>query len=280
MDSAPHADRPIRFSHMIGETDPAVPRTAAEDGAIPLVLLPGTLCDERLFAPLLARLEARTFIILPLDQCADTATMADRLLDRAPARFALLGFSLGGIVALEMAARAPDRIAGLALLDSNARAVPPADHAGRRAAAQVEPDMRAVVARLWPDYVAASARADDAVRTMVEAMADTLGHATLIRQTEIALTRTDSRPRLAALHMPALIVAGAEDALAPPALQQEIADSLPDATLALIPDAGHFAPLEAPDAVAAQVAAWLLRVDQAIARDAIRMTNPQHQEVS
>lgn len=103
---------------------------------LPLVLLPGTLCDARLFAPVLERLP-RVATLLPSLVGATTAPdMAKKLLAELPDRFVLAGFSLGGIVALEMVAQAPERIAGLALLDTTARPDPEANHRVRRSAAE------------------------------------------------------------------------------------------------------------------------------------------------
>lgn len=223
--------------------------------AIPLVLLPGTLCDERLFAPLIARLAGREMTVLPVDG-GEPAAVATALLARAPAHFALLGFSLGGLVALEMALLAPDRVRGLALVNSNARArderAPP--HPGPPAAA---------VEAIWPRAIGPDHRADNDLRALLDAMAAAIGPDKHAAQERLACARTDKRGRLGQLTMPALVIGGSQDALCPPAVQHELADGLPDAVLTLIDGVGHFAPLESPAHVAAQVATWLARVDHA-----------------
>ena len=98
----------------------------------PLVLLPGTLCDGRVFQPVINRLPARPVIIPALTGAESAPAMATRLLESLPCRFALAGFSLGGIVALEMIAQAPERITRLALLDTTARHDPLTNHTLRR----------------------------------------------------------------------------------------------------------------------------------------------------
>ncbi len=246
----------------------------------PLVLLPGTLCDARVFAPMLQRLPPRPVLHLPLDGGEDVGAVASRILDRAPPTFALMGFSLGGIVALEILRRAPDRLIGLALIDSTARPVPAEQREARRAgnalAAHERPEH--LIDRLWPEYVGAGSRRDAALRRTIVAMATDCGREALAAQTEIMLSRGDRRATLTRFAKPALVLAGEEDALCTPALQREMADALPMATLALIPGAGHFALLEQPAAVAVHVVRWLEQVDAWAASSMLQ--NKQAEEIA
>lgn len=243
----------------LGSAPPIDPRP-------PLLLLPGTLCDGEVFQPLIEALEpssASWHVIVETLEGGDTVeAVATRILADAPPRFALLGFSLGGIVALSIAAMAPERLLGLALVDSNARDVPAQDRPGRHAEAeQGAADLeRHIRQTLWPRYVAASARDDEDLRDAIVDMALRCGPAALMTQTAIGLSRPDSRPRLNDIKIPALVLAGAEDVLCPPQVQHDIALGLPLATLALIADAGHFALLEQPATVARHVMAWLERL--------------------
>ena len=236
-----------------------------EPDAPPLVLLPGTLCDSRVFDPLrerlprLARRPAMEMQTLLTTGCASIHAAAEEVLAAAPPRFAVLGFSLGGLVALEVALLAPNRVAGLALLDVNAAPVPPAHHAARREAvnrAQALGHGRYLCEHLWPSYVGPSSRNNLELQQLLAAMAQELGHAAFRAQTEAAITRRDYRPLLSPLAMPTLILAGEHDAICSAAAQREFAAAIPQATYASIPDAGHFALLEQQDAVAASVAAW------------------------
>ena len=230
----------------------------------PLVLLPGTLCDERVFAPLLASLHPHfaeplsTTVILTAHHTSMRAA-AEHVLSLAPPRFALLGFSLGGILALEVALLAPDRVRGLALLSVNAAPAPLSTHAARRAAVLQAQSMgyeHYLRKHLWPNYVAQAAQDNMALRHLLLEMAQHLGHGAFFTQTEAAITRRDYRPLLPTLTMPALVQAGEHDAITSPAAQQETANALANAIFTCIPDAGHFALLEQQDAVAMSVAAW------------------------
>jgi pimeloyl-ACP methyl ester carboxylesterase len=234
---------------------------------LPLLLLPGTLCDEAVFAPLLQRLAAMPGrrllpLVATLAGGADIGAVAHRLLAEAPPRFALLGFSLGGMVALQIAALAPDRVLGLALIGSNARAAPDDQHDERRREAQAGADNLADHVRrtLWPRYVAADNIADPDLTAVIVGMAARGGADDLMRQTEMALSRPDSLARLKEMPMPALVLGGLQDVVCTPDMQREMAEALPDAALALIPGAGHFVLIEQPGAVAQSVAGWLDRI--------------------
>lgn len=228
----------------------------------PLVVLPGTLCDDRLFAPLRQRMGDRETIFIPLAGERSTAAMAKHVLARAPERFALLGFSLGGIVAMEIAAVAPRRVAGLALVATNARADPPDNAARRRAevARAQSAGLTAYVDGLWQEAVAPAHAQNTALRGLLSEMAEDAGAAIFAEQAEIAIDRVDSRARLPNITVPTLVVCGEDDRVCPPHLHREIAEAAPAATLAIVPDAGHFLPLEQPDALAGEVARWLERL--------------------
>jgi len=231
---------------------------------LPLVLLHGTMCDARVFAPLLARLPPREVLVPPLVGHETAGAMARALLRDLPERFALGGFSLGGIVALEMIALAPERIAGLALIDTTARPDPEANRAVRRnavaRAAQIGTG-RYASQKLWSLYVSGDAADDAAHRALVSAMAADAGVEAFRQQSEIAINRADSRPRLSRIGVPTLVLCGEDDRLCTAEMHRETAAAIPGARLAILPRAGHFALIEQPDAVAAEVTRWLAAVD-------------------
>jgi pimeloyl-ACP methyl ester carboxylesterase/predicted ester cyclase len=222
------------------------------------------LCDERVFAPLQTALDGRELVVVDMLGVSDVGALAQRVLAAAPQQFAMLGFSLGGIVALEVATRAPDRVAGLGLIASNARAVPEEARAARRAAiAEIESAARHVEETLWPSYVAAGRVDDRELKARIVAMANELPVGTLAAQVEVALSRSEKLSHLGKIRAPSLVLGGAQDGTCTPDMQREMAAALPDATLEIVPDAGHFVLLEAPDAAAAHVKSWLARVDAA-----------------
>ncbi len=225
---------------------------------LPLLLLAGTLCDGRVFAPVLDRL-ARPGKVMRLEGAESSPEMATRILARAPRRFALCGFSLGAIVALEMIAQAPERVGRLALIGGSARPMPAETIAARRAAARraVREGCAGYIATAWEASVPAWRDGDTQLRRELEAMASATDPETFRQQVEIAARRTDSRPRLAAIAVPTLVLCGTEDRICPPELSIEIAAGIGGARLELIEQAGHYVTLDQPDRVARTLADWL-----------------------
>ena len=191
---------------------------------------------------------------------ADTiAGLAAQVLETAPARFALIGLSMGGYVAFEILRRAPERVTRLALLDTQARADSATASARRHQlmALAEQGAFRGVTPRLLPLFIHPDRLQDAELCATVQAMAEDTGKEGFLRQQTAILGRPDSRPGLPAIACPTLILAGRDDAVTPPKLQLEMATLIPDATLVLIPRCGHLAPLERPEAVTRQLLAWL-----------------------
>jgi len=253
-----------------------------EGESVPLLLLPGTLCDARAFGGMADVAGARALAV-DLTGHSSVDAAVDAILAAAPARFVPVGFSLGGIVALALARRAPERVAAMALVATNGRDVPAGDHAARRKAVRGRDPAGLVGEDLWPGYVHPDRTGDAGLRALVVDMARACPPGTAERQTELALSRLDSRPWLGDLTCPALVVAGADDAVTPLAIQRELADGLPRARLSVVDRAGHFVMLEQPVACRTIFADWLQyhstdprRSDSPVA--APRSTPPHHPE--
>lgn len=222
-----------------------------------LVCLPGTLCDGRVFGPVLAAL-GRGALCPGLAGADSVAALAEDVLRGLPAPCVLAGFSFGGIVAFEVLRRVPERVAGLVLLSTNARPDPAESQAvrARQVALARAEGVEAVIETAWPDAVGAASAGRADIRALLGAMAQDVGAEGFARQSRAAATRPDSRPDLPRWTGPALVLHGAEDRVCPPARGEEIAGLLPGAALRPIEGAGHFALLERPGAVAAEIAAW------------------------
>ncbi len=228
-------------------------------GPTPIVAIPGMLCDRRLFAPLAQRLGPR-LLTSPSIADATVEAAAERVLEHAPGRFVALGFSLGGFVALELMRRVSDRLAGLILMNTNARADAPERAAARRGYIEVAraQGMAALIETFWPTYLGTASYARADLKALIVDMACGTSLQAFAAQTEIALSRPDSRGDLAASNLPLLIVYGGEERVCPEEMQIEMKALRPDAVCAAIPDAGHFTPVEQPDPVAAAISLWLV----------------------
>ena len=174
------------------------------------------------------------------------------MLAKAPARFALAGLSMGGYCALEIVARAPERVMALGLVDTSARPDTPEGRANReKQIARAPGELATIVEELLPKWVHPSRLDDHAVADIVRAMARDVGADAFARQQRAIMSRADSRPRLAAIRCPTAVVCGREDALLPLEVHEEMARGIPGAKLHVIEACGHLAPLERPADVAA-----------------------------
>lgn len=228
--------------------------------ALPLIFLPGTVCDERIFEPVLQRVSHPGDIgFAPLNTGRSMREVAAAFLAEAPPRFLLVGFSLGGIASLEIAAQAPERVAGLCLIDTTPRPDPPENALVRRVACMKARNegMAGYIADAWARLVASSNRDNAALRQTIIDMAVASGADLLDLQTDMAIHRVDSRPRLGAIPCPTLILAGVEEQVCPLEAHREIELGIAGSEFHLIAGAGHFSPLENPQAVASHIQDWL-----------------------
>ncbi|HYF87044.1 alpha/beta fold hydrolase [Azospirillum sp.] len=227
-----------------------------------LILLPGMPLDAALWDHQVRHLaDVADPEVVELAECGSIAAMADKVLATAPDRFAVAGLSMGGYVALEILRRSPERVDRLALLDTNARADTTEATATRREAVALARQGRygQVIRAALPRLIHPGRMADDAfVRSVLDQM-ERVGVDGYAREQEAIINRADSRPGLAAIRCPALVVCGRQDALTPPALHEEMADAIPSARLVLVEDCGHLSAMEQPQAVTALMRDWLLR---------------------
>ncbi len=227
---------------------------------LPLVLLPGMMCDARLWAPQIAAFSARRAVhVAPIGGADSMAALAAEVLAHAPPRFALAGLSMGGIVAMEVIARAPERVAALALLDTNPRAEVPEVQARRGPQMdRVRAGLLAAVMRdeMKPNYLAPGPGQGPILDLCME-MALALGPEVFLRQSVALRDRPDYRESLRAVRVPTLVLCGAEDRLCPLDRHRLMADLIPGARIVVIDGAGHLPPLEQPAATTAALAAWL-----------------------
>ena len=225
-----------------------------------LLLIPGHLCDARLWTPQIETLSALAKVSVAETQCDDSMQgIASRILASAPPRFALAGLSMGGHVCMEIMRQAPERIEKLALLDTGAAS----DNEARRdqrkqmlsrfQAGEIDQLVDEFMdLLLWTERSGDSALVGDIKKMMIE-VAPTAFEA----QVNALWNRPDSRADMTSYACPTLILCGAEDRLTPPNWSIEMADLIPGAAIVLIADCGHMSTLERPEAVNAALMHWL-----------------------
>lgn len=190
---------------------------------------------------------------------ATMAAIARRILAEAPLRFALAGHSMGGYIIFEMFRQAPERISRLAFLNTSARPEAPEVTEKRRVMIQEvkQGGYRAVMDRLFANFVHPALARDEHLHRIVLDMADDVGPDAFVWQLEAITGRIDSRPTLATIKCPTLVLTSDTDNMMPPDASSEIASAIPGAKLVTIQDCGHLTQLEKPQAVTDALLDWL-----------------------
>jgi pimeloyl-ACP methyl ester carboxylesterase len=229
--------------------------------ATPLLLLPGLICDARVWAPQVEALRA-TRDVRAINGYGDVDTigaMAESVLADAPARFALAGHSMGGRVALEIIRRAPERVERLALVSTGVHLPRPKEAEGRFKLLErgVEQGMDALIDAWLPPMVWEPNRLVPGLMDEMARMCADMGIDSYERQIRALLARPEVESLLPTIACPTLVATGRHDEWAPPAQHEGIAAAISGAQLVIIENAGHMVPVEQPQAMTAALAGWL-----------------------
>jgi pimeloyl-ACP methyl ester carboxylesterase len=223
---------------------------SAEEGMVAIVLVPGHLCDAALYAPQFAVLAGHDVRLA--DTCRDDTIsgMADRLLGTAPERFVIAGLSMGGMVAMEAMARAPERVLGACLMDTDPTPARAREIDWRNALLDrgFEDYVDTFVARFHLHDPQVAARLGPQTRAAMLRTPEPIARA----QARALDTRRDMLPLIGGYHGPVEIVVGTEDRVCPAKLHGALAAALPAGELTEIPGCGHIATLERPDEINAR----------------------------
>ena len=223
-----------------------------------LVLLPGLAGDGTMWREQIAALAQWQPLVTDVHAREDSiSSMASALLRHHPGPLVLCGASMGGMVAMEAARQAPERVRGLALLGTDARPDSSEMIAIREAAIELFARGRArevIEPNIAMAFHPANAPAlsADYLRFVLAAGAEQL-----IRQNRAVIARPDARPHLPRLRCPVLVLCGEADRLTPPERSEEIAALAPAARLLLVPRSGHMLTMEQPEFVNAALSEWL-----------------------
>lgn len=226
----------------------------------PLVLLPGMMSDARIFQPQIMALSTQVPVtVAPLIGGERIEDIAIQLLQQLPSRFALAGLSMGGIVAMEILRRAPERVSRLCLMSTSPLPDTPAQAATREPliigarTGRMDDVLRQ---SMLPEYLAPGPQRIEVLNLMHQ-MGMELGQALFVAQTRALQRRRDQQGTLRKCKVPTLILCGEYDQLTPVKRHEFLAELIPNASLQVITSAGHLPTLERPDVVNRVLAEWL-----------------------
>ena len=226
----------------------------------PLVLLPGMMCDERLFASQINELSKRREVhFAKITDHETISELASDVLNNAPPVFALAGLSMGGIVAMEIVSQAPERVERLALLDTNPLAELPdvLKRRGPQIDAIKNGQLKEIIRdEMKPNYLFDGVRKTEILKLCMD-MALDIGPDAFIRQSIALRDRADQKNTLGSYKRPALVLCGRHDVLCPLERHELMHTLLENSKLEIIEDAGHLPTLEQPKITTMALASWL-----------------------
>ncbi|HSD70167.1 MAG TPA: alpha/beta hydrolase [Woeseiaceae bacterium] len=226
----------------------------------PLYLLPGLMCDERIWASQVVALAAYAPVAVSgYGDARSLEVMARRVLASAPERISVAGHSMGGRVALEICRLAPERVERIALLDTGVHPVGKGEREKRMALLDLgrRNGIEALVDAWLPPMLHPDRRQDVEFVAPLREMCVRGGLARYENQVTALLERQDASSLLAAIHCPALIGVGSDDLWASVGQHRAMAAAIAGAELVIFAHAGHMTPAEAPDEVTAALRDWL-----------------------
>lgn len=226
---------------------------------LPFLLIPGLNCDARVYAHAAAALWPFGSVTIANHTAGTSmAEIAAAILKEAPPKFALGGFSMGGYVVFELLRQAPERVLKLALIDTSARPDTPEQSETRRRRMETARGGKfgLVIDQSFPASVHPDNVSTSGLYSIHRAMSEANGPEIYARQQQAIIDRPDSRPGLAAIKVPTIVIVGEGDQITPLDGAQEMHDAIKGSSLVVIPRAGHLALLEQPELVNAALKEW------------------------
>ena len=227
----------------------------------PLVMIPGMMCDERIFAPQIEELvPKRSVHVADISKHDNISDLAADVLSNAPPKFCLVGHSMGGIVAMEICAQDPKRIEKLVLIDTNPLAE--LEEVKLKREPQISDALSGKLVNvirdeMKPNYLASSENQDIILNICME-MALSLGPKVFINQSRALQTRADQQSNIQSINIPVLIMCGSEDKLCTVERHEMMHNMISNSELKIINNAGHMPTLEQPSETTEVLKEWLM----------------------
>ena len=227
----------------------------------PLVMIPGMMCDERIFAPQIEELVSKRSVhVADISKHDNMSDLAADVLSHAPPKFCLVGHSMGGIVAMEICAQDPKRIEKLVLIDTNPLAE--LEEVKLKREPQISDALSGKLVNvirdeMKPNYLASSENQDIILNICME-MALSLGPKVFINQSRALQTRADQQSNIQSINIPVLIMCGSEDKLCTVERHEMMHNMISNSELKIINNAGHMPTLEQPSETTEVLKEWLM----------------------
>ncbi|MBX3500750.1 MAG: alpha/beta fold hydrolase [Alphaproteobacteria bacterium] len=219
-----------------------------------LILLPAMPCGAEFYAAQVDALSDVADCRVMVEDAPSLEESAAHILAAAPRRFLLAGTAYGGRLALEVALAAPERIAGLWLMNCN-----PGAHGDPAGALRLTAGVRAegIEAMLeeWAPVIVAED--DEASRDRFRAMARASGADRFARQHDALVGRADRWGDLGRITVPTLLMWGEDDRFVPVAIGRRMVSLMPMARFIALAGCRHFPPLERPRETIAAARRWI-----------------------
>ena len=225
-------------------------------------MVPGMMCDERIFSPQIEELSQNLEVtIADISNFSSVSELASDVLKKAPKSFSLLGHSMGGIVAMEIYSQEPKRIEKLILMDTNPKAE--LDEVKLKREPQIKEVNKGKLLEVMrdemkPNYLAESENKRSVLNVCMD-MALTLGPDVFINQSRALQSRLDHQNTIQSIKIPVLIMCGSEDKLCPVERHEMMHNMISDSDLIIINNAGHMPTLEQPRETTEVIKEWLMR---------------------
>lgn len=222
------------------------------DKVYPIVLLPGTLCNERIWDNQRKILSKYTDVFIgDLSKNSSIKSMAESVLKESPEFFNLAGLSLGGMVAIEIMRLSPKRVKNLALLDTNPHLPTKEQISNWKYFISLSESGRfhEVTERHLIKNLLSKNNEDERLKSTIIKMSEEVGKEAMIRQMKALIHRSDLTMQLPEIHVPTKVIVGKEDIVCPVEMSEFITNEIPGSNLEIIEGAGHLSSLEKPDEI-------------------------------
>ena len=228
----------------------------------PLVFIPGMMCDSRLFQPQINEFSKQYMVCAAPASSSDTIeNISSEILRYLPTKFTLIGLSMGGILAMEIIKKVPERVMKIVLIDTNYKSETAEIKSRRLPQIKLanEGRLEDIMCQQIQNNYLRTDKKNQEIFDLCLSMATDLGKEIFINQSNALATRKDYKSTLKNIKVPSLIICGEYDRLCPIKVHIEMESLIENSTLEIIPDAAHLPTLEQPVYLNKIIGKWLLQ---------------------